>query len=206
MGPTVPLASARLEGVDVTWFVDRLRSRDDCVCEDGLSDLELDRAQARVSLRFSSLWCAVLRAVHPVSVPFGHRHQHPASRRTQFPDWRLRDVAGLTDMVAAPLEGVLHDVEANGFWWHEWGEPPDSGAERLAIARSRALSIPLLMPLWDHWYASGDDLSPVFNIVRTEVYTPAASVAGLVLGDDPRAAHPVPFWSDLHRAPKPGAP
>lgn len=190
--------------MDVTWFVDRLRSRDDCVCEPGLSDVELDAAQARVSMRFAPLWCAVLREVHPVVVPTGQRDRHPSTRWTRFPDWRLRDVAALIDLVAAPLEGLLFDVENNGFWWHEWGEPPDHGSERLAIARSRAMSIPLLMPLWDHWYVAGDDLSPVFNIVRTDIYTPAASLASLVLGEDLRAPHSVPFWSDLHRASKPG--
>jgi hypothetical protein len=173
---------------DVRWFVDRIRSRQDCVCEHGLTDAELDAAEARFSLRFPPLWRDVLSQVHPVAMADGS---------TRFPDWRLRRVADTIDMMIAPLERLLDDVEINGFWWPSWGPAPDVMAERLAIARIGITHVPILTPLWDHWYIGDHDLSPVFSVAPGDVFVAVPTLRALVVHDEQRAAEPVPFWSDL---------
>lgn len=178
--------TARVE--DVAWFVDQIRSRQDCLCERGLSDWELDAAEARFSIHFPPLWRDVLSQVHPVAMTDGS---------TRFPDWRLRRVADTIDMVIAPLERLLDDVEINGFWWPAWGQAPDVMAERLAVARTGITHVPLLIPLWGHWYVGDHDLSPVFSVTADDAFVAVPTLRAMVLHDHLHAATPVPFWSEL---------
>jgi hypothetical protein len=179
---------APMSSESIAVFVERLLRRDDCRCEPGLTDEEMADAEARFGVRFPPLWREVLGEVLPVAEPGGP---------VRFPDWRRRELPGTCAMVAAPLEGVLADVERNGFWYHGWGDEPDGMEECLAIARSGLLHVPLLTPMWDTWYVGDHDLSPVFHLEGGRAFVVSPTLAALVEGDEVRRSRAVPFWSEL---------
>lgn len=180
----------------VTELVDWLRTQDDCVLTPGLSEAELDRVERVLELTIPPLWRAVLGEACPVTRPGSHGH---------YPDWRLGDEAAIRDMVDAPVDGLLFDVEHNDFWWHAWGAAPGPIDERLALARRRLAEVPRLTPLRGHRYVGPQDDSPVFSIVQADLYIPALSLADIPAGRSqdamPAEQWPigsVPFWSELH--------
>lgn len=170
------------------------------VCEPGPTDAEIERAQEVFGLTFSPLWRSVLRLVHPIAKPGTSRPDWPS-----FPDWRLRHEAATRQLIEAPVEGLLFDVEHNGFWWNAWGSQPATVIDRLKIARRELAEVPRLTPLWGHRYIAETGDSPVFSIVQADLAVPALTLGGLLDGQDldriPVASFPigrVPFWSELH--------
>ena len=169
--------------------------------ESGLSEAELSRAEDTFGLTFPPLWRAVLRLAHPVPRFVAPQPWHrPASI---YPDWRLRDEARTRLLIDDPVEGLLYDVEDNGFWWNAWGTAPDAIQDRLAVARRELARVPVLIPLFGHLHIAGTDESPVFRIIQADIRISAIALADLA--DDGAAAVPtkrpvghVPFWSELH--------
>jgi hypothetical protein len=103
------------------------------------------------------------------------------------------------------VEGLLFDVERNGFWWHAWGSPPDEIPERLAEARERLSEVPRLTPLWSNLFLADTDDSPVFSIEQADLYVPALTLPDLITQRSEDSLDPtdypigaVPFWSELH--------
>jgi hypothetical protein len=185
----------------VSW----LRTQPDFLLEDGLSERELDRAEHRFSIRFPPTWREVLTVVHPVARPKPPRDQDGVRRWTACPDWRRRDETGTRDLIDAPVDGLLFDVEQNGFWWADWGIRPAHTPAARALAAARLVTVPRLVPLWGHQYVAADDASPVFSIVQADLYIPALTIGDVTTGRNQDAVPVeewpigrVPFWSDLH--------
>jgi hypothetical protein len=188
-------------------FADRLRRRDDCTIEPGLSTQEITHAEAATGVTFPPLWQEVLKIVHPVELPEPPRSADGVLRWTRFPDWRMRDPDSLQWMLDGPADGVLFDVEHNMFWWRSWGDRPTVVSDALALARTQLAAVPRLTPLWSHLYVGSIDQSPVFSIVQTDVYVPALTLESFVAGTSQSESgisiesYPlgdVPFWTMLH--------
>jgi len=71
----------------------------------GLTDAEVALVESWFSFRFPP----DLRAFLQTALPRG----------PQFPDWRSGDKAILRDWLDRPRQGVLSDIEHNGFWQDE---------------------------------------------------------------------------------------
>ena len=188
-------------------FAEKFRARSDCRCEPGLSADEIQRAEDQFQLTMAPLWQEVLSFVHPVELPEPPRAANGIRRWTRFPDWRLRDIRATQSLIDGAVEGVLFDVEHNGFWWRAWGDPPEDTKDRIEKALSELVQVPRLTPLWDHRYAGSTNDSPVLSIVQTDLYIPALTLRGMVGGSAQTAddlapeQYPigdVPFWSLLH--------
>ncbi len=184
-------------------IVSALRDRSDLLVEDGLSPDEMTQAEQQFEVRFPPLWRAVLGACHPVALPVPPRGADGVLRWTAVPDWRGRDPQGTRELVDAPVDGVVFDVEVNDFWWAGWGRRPRRRTDRVAAAREHLAAVPRLVPLWGHQYVSSDDRSPVLSVVQTDLYCAAADLGALVRGQAPTDDTPagagcrVEFWSDL---------
>src|SRR5690242_2623049 len=88
----------------------------------GLSDAEVGEVEEHYGFTFPPDLRALLQYCVPIS-PGPHR----------FPNWRV-DSENLHNQLSVPLEGLLFDVEHNGFWWHAWGDRPVDLESAKAVA------------------------------------------------------------------------
>jgi hypothetical protein len=96
--------------------------------EAGLTDAEVEAAEARYGFRFPPDLRAFLQAGLP--------------RGGDFPDWRDGDQAALRGWLDLPRRGILFDVEHNGFWLDEWGPRPPSLEEAQRVAGELVAAAP----------------------------------------------------------------
>ncbi|MEU7279645.1 hypothetical protein AB0A69_12800 [Streptomyces sp. NPDC045431] len=125
----------------------------------GLSEAELDAVEERFGFTFAADHRVFLAA----GLPRGSRH---------WPDWRHGDPEDLTERLARPVEGVLFDVEHNGFWHPAWPSRPAETAEALRAARAELASVPQLVPVYSHRYlpgTAGEHGHPVLSVHQTDI-------------------------------------
>ena len=124
----------------------------------GLTDAEISRVEAQFRFRFPP----DLREFLQCGLPRGDR----------FPDWRSGTEAVLRDFLSVPREGVLFDVEQNGFWLPEWGPRFNALADALVIAGDLISDAPTLIPIYGHRMMPDDPQSagnPVFSVHQTDI-------------------------------------
>lgn len=98
------------------------------------------------------------------------QHALPVSRG--FPDWRRAPEADLRYRLAGPTEGILFDVEYNGFWMTRWGPRPPVLHDALDVAQHHLASVPPLVPVYGHRYISSEPPvsgNPVYSVVQTDI-------------------------------------
>src|SRR5688572_23893771 len=78
--------------------------------EPGLGDEEVANVECRFQFRFPPDLRVFLQSAMPVG--------------DGFPNWRAGNDTSLHEWLDIPRQGVLFDVENNGFWLPEWGERP----------------------------------------------------------------------------------
>ncbi|KOG06906.1 hypothetical protein ADK34_41255, partial [Streptomyces viridochromogenes] len=100
----------------------------------GLTEQELDAVEARFGFTFSADHRVFLAA----GLPRGS---------SRWPDWRDGDPEELAGRLAWPVDGVLFDVERNGFWHPVWPSRPAEKSEALRVARTELESVPQLGPV-----------------------------------------------------------
>jgi hypothetical protein len=155
----------------------------------GYSQSELDAAQERFGLVFPPDLIALLRDRR---IPGGH-------------DW-TGDEAPIRRMLEWPREGILFDVEHAGLWWPEWGERPDSEAERAEVVSAVVEAAPRLIPIFGHRYIPEephDAGNPVFSVHQSDIILYGTNLANYL---DNEFSHPqryaltgevrpIRFWS-----------
>jgi hypothetical protein len=160
----------------------------------GLTGEELHDIEQEFGFRFNPDHRALLAA----GLPTGGR----------WPDWRHGERKALARGVCEPVEGVLFDVEENGFWHAGWGPRPSVVDQAIAAARVQLKAVPLLVPIYGHRYcpALPQFGLPVLSVVQTDVAVFGQDVVDFVLREfsgyaEPPApvgeVQPVPFWTDL---------
>ncbi|MCX5228607.1 hypothetical protein [Streptomyces sp. NBC_00233] len=125
----------------------------------GLSEAELDAVEARFGFGFSADHRVFLAAGLPLGSP-------------SWPDWRDGDPDDLAHRLAGPVEGLLFDVEHNGFWHPDWSPRPAEPSEALRVARAESASVPPLIPVYGHRYLPGTPGEwghPVLSVVQTDI-------------------------------------
>ena len=124
----------------------------------GLSDAEFAAIEDEFGFSFADDHRAFLAA----GLPVGRR----------WVDWRDGDRAELRERLAFPVEGVLFDLEQNGFWYDGWGPRPADDAQALAIARGVLFTAPRLVPVYSHRFlpaGHGTSGHPVLSVMQTDV-------------------------------------
>jgi hypothetical protein len=124
----------------------------------GLSETEVDEIQRRYGFQFPPDLKSFLEEALPVS--------------RGFPDWRDGSEADLKDSLAWPLEGILFDVEHNGFWMPAWGERPTEIEQAIEVARTNVSNAPQLIPIYSHRYIPSEPLAgdnPVFSVYQADI-------------------------------------
>ncbi|MEU9997587.1 hypothetical protein [Streptomyces sp. NPDC050848] len=136
----------------------------------GLGERELDAVERRFGFRFSGDHRVFLSAGLPLGSP-------------QWPDWRNGDPEDLAERLARPVEGVLFDVEHNGFWYPYWSPRPPEMSEALLVAKAELASVPQLVPVYGHRYlpgTAGEWGHPVLSVHQTDIIFYGADLADYV--------------------------
>jgi hypothetical protein len=188
----------------------RLRLRSVCAVDPGLTGAELDRIEQEFGFRFAADHRAFLSAGLPVNTRPQPREPGVIHARPKpWPDWRNGDRDELRSLLDWPIEGVLFDVENNGFWYHGWGSHPRDTASALATATRMLAQVPKMVPVYGHRYLPGQPDTfghPVLSIWQTDIIYYGSDLADYIdrefgrggAGDDlwePKAS--VGFWRDL---------
>ncbi|MBD0693251.1 hypothetical protein [Streptomyces sp. CBMA123] len=170
----------------------------------GLSERELDDVEAGFGFRFAPDHRVFLSA----GLPRGNRN---------WPDWRNGDPEELRGRLSWPVEGVLFDVEHNGFWDSAWGSKPDAATDALRVARAELAAVPQLVPVYSHRYLPGPEGGaghPVLSVYQTDIIYYGNDLADYIHReftgrptDLSRARTTVAFWAGfVDVAPGPGTP
>jgi hypothetical protein len=161
----------------------------------GLTDHEVGRAESRFGFRFPP----DLRAFLQTALPRG----------PQFPDWRSADEARILDWLDLPRQGVLFDIEHNGFWLEEWGPRPRSLVEAWRVASELIAGAPRLIPIYSHRMIPDEPHlagNPVFSVHQTDIIPYGFDLADYLRHEFelegreswPEQLRPIRFW-DLER-------
>jgi hypothetical protein len=124
----------------------------------GLTDAEVVAVERRYEFQFPPDLRDFLQTAMP--------------RGPQFPDWRSGDESILRDWLGLPLDGVLFDVEHNGFWLEAWGPRPDSLEAALQTAGELIAAAPRLVPIYGHRMMPDEPHeagNPVFSVHQTDI-------------------------------------
>lgn len=140
-----------------------LASRIGATIERGLSDAEV----AAVQVMFEIAFPPDLRQFLQAGLPTGER----------WPNWALAlssafEADRIRDMLRWPRDGMLIDVEQNGFWDSTWGVRPDDRAERAGVVTRAVAAAPRLIPIFGHRYISAEPSesgNPVFSVYQTDI-------------------------------------
>jgi hypothetical protein len=189
----------------------RLRGRSVCDVDPGLSLDEIEGVEKALGFQFASDHRAFLTAGLPVNTyPELREPGVVTTHREPWPDWRRPDVEALRARIAWPVEGVLFDVENNGFWYQAWRARPERLEEAVEIARRELTRVPIMVPLYGHRYlpaGAGTYGHPVLSMWQTDIIYYGLDIVDYIdrefggpeRGQDaawePRVT--VDFWRDL---------
>ncbi len=161
----------------------------------GLTDAEVAETEERFGFRLPP----DLRDFLQTALPRGPR----------FPDWRSGDEEELREWLDQPRQGILFDIEHNGFWLPEWGPRPGPLEEALRVASELVVGAPWLIPIYGHRMMPDEPHlpgNPVFSVHQTDIIFYGSNLEIYLrrefgLGDlDPGFGNeaPIRFW-DVER-------
>jgi hypothetical protein len=174
--------------------------------EPGLTDAEFSRIEREYGFEFADDHRAFLAAGLPINVApeEGQTWSRP------WPEWRSGDLDSLRRQLDWPVQGVLLDVEHNGFWYAGWGERPADGAAALDTARRHLAKAPVLVPVYAHRYlpaGRGSFGHPVLSMWQIDIIYYGLDLIDYIRQEfdeergevdenwNPQAS--APFWRDL---------
>lgn len=157
----------------------------------GLSDDEILSTESRFGFRFPP----DLRAFLQTAIPCGPR----------FPDWRSGDETVLRDWLDRPRQGILFDIEHNGFWFPEWGPRPRLLDSALGTGSELVAAAPQLIPISSQRMMPEEPHlpgNPVFSVHQTDVIYYGFDLADYIRHEFdlpgrepwPEQIRPIRFW------------
>jgi hypothetical protein len=125
---------------------------------EGLSDVEVQRAEESYGVRFPPDLRAFLQTALPLGSP--------------FPNWRIADDPIAREAESLVLRGILFDVEENGVWLPEWGQRPGQLDDAKALVAEHVKKAPRLIPIYGHRMMPDRphlNSNPIFSIHQTDM-------------------------------------
>jgi hypothetical protein len=180
----------------------------------GLTDRQVAEVEGRFSVHFPPdhrLLLEVLHATTPrrAGAAFiDDRRMRPAER-AGFYDW-LREEADVRRALAAPVEGLVFDVEHNSLWPPSWGPRPESSIGRRARVEELVAKAPGLVPVIGHRYSVAEGSNVVLSVHQADIIVYGSDLRAFLLSElhdllevehDPRwmvaDTSKLPFWGEL---------
>ncbi len=196
---------AELQSLRELW-VRAFTNASNVLLEPGLSDDELEAAEAAYQVQFPPDLRALLQTALPVDSRGLEAKAH------QVPNWRNLSDFRIFDRLNAPWLGALFDI-ANGAeraWPVTWGEAPTTVATQIREFRKRFDAAPRLVPVFSHRYIPAEPNlpgNPVFSVHQLDIIYYGSDLADYLgreffrvserkrpeIGDVRR----IPLWSEL---------
>lgn len=159
----------------------------------GMSERELDHVEERWGFRFAPEHRTLLGA----GLPTGSR---------SWPDWRDGDPEDLAERLSWPVDGVLFDVERNGFWHPDWAPRPTDTQNALEVARTHLAKVAVMVPIYSHRCLLADPDrtgTPVLSMYQTDIIYYGTDLVDYfhhefgrpVATPDDHQYATIPFWS-----------
>lgn len=129
--------------------------------ENGLTEAEIKKIETLYSFCFTPDLKELLTHVLPVSKGF-----------TNWRDFSNDNVNHIKEELAWPLEGMLFDIENNGFWVDDWGIKPADIYEAKRVCTEAFVTLPKLIPIYAHRYipeVPREAGNPVFSVYQTDI-------------------------------------
>lgn len=139
-------------------IIDVLRQEHGIECDEGLSETELLACETEFDIHFPDDLRSFLKCGLLVS--------------DRFPNWRNGDRDELRSWLELPLNGILFDVEHNGFWLPEWGKRPCDMLHAKETVRNLVAKAPRLIPVYGHRMIPDRPIragNPVFSVHQTDI-------------------------------------
>jgi hypothetical protein len=157
----------------------RLARTGRCEIGPGLSDQEFGLIEAEYGFVFADDH----RAFLAVGLPLNGAAAEGRTGADLWPDWRNGDPGGVRERLGWPVEGVLFDVEHNGFWQSSWGRRPGGVGDAVSTARRRLAGAPTMVPVYGHRYlpaGQGSYGHPVLSIYQTDIIVYGTDLADYI--------------------------
>ncbi|WML46624.1 SMI1/KNR4 family protein [Neobacillus sp. PS3-34] len=127
----------------------------------GLNDEEILDIENYYDLKFPPDLKAFLKFSLPIS--------------GNFVNWRDKsnsNIEYIEERLKWPLEGIIFDIENNGFWMDGWGEKPLSTVEAVRVATQEYNKAPKLIPVYSHRCipsVPNESGNPVLSVHQTDI-------------------------------------
>ena len=131
--------------------------------DQGLTQQEILQIEQKFSLKFPPDLNQFLKRSLPTSKDFYNWRKALTSKE---------ETDRINSMLAWTLDGMLFDIEENGFWYERWGKKPKSLDEQFDIAKQYYQTYPKLIPIFSHRYISSDpdiEGNPVFSVHQMDI-------------------------------------
>lgn len=163
---------------------------------------------AMIEAHFEFTFPRDLRHVLEFALPVGDvpKRSGVIKNGSGFPNWRELGLEVMREQMSWPIEGVIYDVERNGFWLKSWGNKPPTAARAIETAREALTRLPKLIPVYGHRYIcespprSGN---PVLSVWQTDIIYYGGNLQDYLMrefyGERDILAQPskVPGWSQI---------
>ena len=167
---------------------------------EGLTDEEFEKIEKFYSIKF------------PISLRTLYKELLP-----EFYNWRdfsEENVENIKNFLNAPIQGMLFDIQYNGFWKKCFGQKTDDVEENKRIAleyleKSNNETVPKLIPIYSHRFVpSYPDIIdiPVISVVQTDIIYYGNNLVDYFENEfhekknkEPADLHNkyIPFWTDI---------
>ena len=131
--------------------------------EKGLTNEELITVEADFDIEFPRDLQILLCTALPVSKKFIDWRKALSSRKYENE---------VLERINWPLDGMLFDIENNGFWNNHWGEKPERLELQKEIAIENFKKYPKLIPIYSHRYIPSvphEAGNPIFSVYQMDI-------------------------------------
>jgi hypothetical protein len=168
------------------------------VFANGLNEEEINEIEELYNIQFPPDLKEFLMFALPISNGF-----------VNWKDKSKENIAKINDRLNWTLEGIIFDIEQNGFWMKEWGEKPSSLKDAMEVATMYYNKAPKLIPICSHRYISSTPLekgNPIMSVFQTDIIYYGENLYSYLLVEFGfkkyedivfKEIKSIPFWSDI---------
>jgi len=144
------------------YCIEQLKKKN-IIFEQGLSQHETILVETKFGICFPPDLKSFLQMALPVSKP--------------FVNWRaglngVDEEKEIVSRIQWPWDGLMFDLEHDGYWNESWGVKPDTFEQKIEVAKKQFNNYPKLVPIYAHRYIPSRPCelgNPVFSVYQMDI-------------------------------------